>query len=112
MLLKILATFISVLWVSRALPGIHLKNWGTALGVAVVYSVLHALLYKLLLFLAAPLVLITFGLFAFVLNAFLLWITDKLIDSFEIKDFLTTIIAAVLISLSNWVLLVLLSIVF
>jgi putative membrane protein len=112
MLLKILATFISVLWVSRALPGIHLKGWGTALGVAVVYSILHALLFKLLLVLAAPLVLLTFGLFAFVLNAFLLWLTDKLIDGFKINSFLTTLGAAVLISLSNLALLFLLTAVF
>ena len=35
----------------------------------------------------------------FVINAFLLWITDKLIDDFEIDGFGATLIAAFLIAL-------------
>ena len=40
-----------------------------------------------------------FGLFKFVINAFLLWVTDKLMDDFEIEGFGTTLIAAFLISI-------------
>ena len=41
----------------------------------------------------------TFGLFFFVINAFLLWLTDKLIPGFEIKGLFSTLFAAFLISL-------------
>lgn len=42
---------------------------------------------------------LTFGLFYFVINAFLLWLTDKLISGFEVKGLFNTLIAAFLISL-------------
>ncbi len=102
-LFKSLAVFI----VAKMLPGIYIKNFGTAVLVAVIYSVINLVLGKILFFLAFPVILITFGLFAFIINAFLLWITDKMIKDFEIDNFGITILAAFLITVSdkllNWI---------
>lgn len=86
------------------LPSVYVKNFGTAVVVALVYGILKMLFRGVLIFLSLPLMIVTLGLFYFVINAFLLWITDKLIDGFEIKGFFTTIIAAFLISLIDTVL--------
>lgn len=80
-------------------PGIRIKGWPTAFVVAAVFGILHTLLFKLMIFLSLPLVIITFGLFTFVLNAILLWITDQAIEEFEIKSFGWTIAASLLITL-------------
>ena len=61
------------------------------------YSVINTILS----FFAFPFVLITLGLFIFVINVLVLWITDKLIDDFEIQNFATTILASLLITLCN-----------
>ena len=98
---------LAIFLVARLLPGIHLKGFGTAVIVALVYSLINYLIGWLLLLLTLPAVIITFGLFKFVINAFLLWITDKLIDDFEIEGFSTTLIAAFLItfvdSILRWI---------
>ena len=98
---------LAILLVERLLPGIHLKNFGTAIIVALVYSLINYLIGWLLLLLTLPVVILTFGLFKFVINAFLLWITDKLIDDFEIEGFGSTLIAAFLItcidSILRWI---------
>jgi len=98
---NILLLSVAVYAVARLMPGIQLKGFGTAVLVALVYSVVNFLLYKILVFLAFPLMLVTFGLFAIIINAFLLWLTDLLIKDFKIKGFGTTVIASILISLSN-----------
>ncbi len=102
LLLKSLAVFM----VAKMLPGIHIKNFGTAILVAVIYSVINFILGKILFFFAFPMILVTFGLFVFIIDAFLLWITDKMIEDFEINNFGTTILAAFLIMVSdrllNW----------
>ncbi|CCK80287.1 conserved uncharacterized membrane protein, DUF360 [Desulfobacula toluolica Tol2] len=102
-LFKSLAVFI----VAKMLPGIHIKNFGTAVLVAGIYSLINLLLGKILFFLAFPVIFITFGLFAFIINAFLLWITDKMIKDFKIDHFGITILAAFLIMVSdkllNWI---------
>jgi putative membrane protein len=75
--------------------------------VAVVYSIINFLVGWMLVLITLPFVIITFGLFKLVINAGLLWITDQFIEDFEIKDFFTTFVAAlcitVLDSLIKWV---------
>ena len=104
MILNLLSLSVSVFVVAQLIPGIRIKNYGTAVVVAIVYSLVNFLLDKLLLILAFPLIFFTLGLFVFVINAFLLWLTDQIIDDFEIRDFKTTLIAAACISLLNMLL--------
>ena len=99
---------VAVFVVAQVLPGIRVKNFGTAVVVAIVYSVINFFTGWLLVLLTLPFIVLTFGLFKLVINAFMLWLTDKMMEDFEIKDFLTTFVAAVLItlvdSLVKWVL--------
>jgi len=87
--------------VANFMPGIKIKNIWTALLVAVVYSLVNLLLGWLLRLLALPFIFITFGLFTFVVNAVILWLTDYLVDDFEIDGLLNTLIAAFLITVIN-----------
>ena len=98
MIWNLLILSAAVFIVANILPGIYIKNFFTAIVVAVVYSIVSFFLGWLLVFLTLPFIIITFGLFKFVINAFLLFITDKFIDDFRIKDGLTTLIAALLIT--------------
>lgn len=95
---NILLYAVAVFLVSKILPKIHIKNFTTALIVALVYSLINFLVGWLLTLISLPLIFITFGLFQLVVNAILLWITDKLIEDYEIENFTTTLIAAVLIT--------------
>lgn len=72
-----------------------------ALGLAVVYGVLSAVLGTLLRLLTLPLVLITVGLFEFVINAAMLLITDGLTDSLDIDGFTSALAAAVVLSVAS-----------
>ena len=98
-IVNILILSVAVFLVSKFLPGIRIKNFMTAIIVAIVYSIINFLIGWLLVILALPFIIITFGLFKFVINAFLLWLTDKIIEDFEIKGIFTTLIAAFLITL-------------
>jgi len=106
-LANILILSVAVFLVANVIPGIRMKNYVTAVIVAVVYSVINFLFGWLLILLSLPFMIITFGFFKLVINAVLLWATDKLIEDFKIKDFFTTFIAALCItlvdSLIKWV---------
>ena len=101
MIWNIVLLSVVIYGVAWLLPGVHVKNFVTAIIVAVVYSLINFLLYKILFWLSIPLVVITFGLFTLVLNAFLLWITDKILEDFKIDSFGWTFVAAILITLGN-----------
>ena len=96
-LLKALVIF----FIARLVPGVRVSSYASALGVAAVYALLSMLLKWLLVILSLPFILVTFGLFLFVLNGFLLWLTDKLLDSFEIKNFPALAVTTVLMTLGN-----------
>jgi len=89
---------LGVFVVSKILPKIHIKSFFSAIIVAVVYGIINFFIGWLLTLISLPLIIITLGLFHFVVNAILLWITDKLIEDFKIENFTTTIIAAILIT--------------
>ena len=90
---------VAVFLVSNFLPGIKIKNFMTAVMVAIVYSIINFLIGWLLVLLTLPFIIITFGLFKFVINAFLLWLTDKITEDFEIENVSTTFVAAFLITM-------------
>ena len=77
---NILLLSVAVFGVSRFMPGIRCKNFGTAIGVAVIYSIINFFIGWLLVLLSLPAILLTLGLFIFVINAVLLYITDQMID--------------------------------
>ncbi|WP_034413027.1 phage holin family protein [Candidatus Entotheonella palauensis] len=101
--LQWLLSAVSLTLISNFLPGFRLKNFGTALIVAGIYGVLHVLfswLLKVIFFLP---MFLTLGLFALIINAFLLFVTDKLVDDFEIDSLKDTLIGAVLLTVLNFV---------
>ena len=89
---------------ATALPGVRLKSFGTALIVVLVYGLLNYFLFWLIALIAFIPMLLSFGLFGLVINAFLLWLTDKLIDDFEIDSVRMTLVMAVLLTVGKVVL--------
>ena len=89
---------------ATALPGVRLKSFGTALAVVLVYGVLNYFLFWLVALIAFIPMLLSFGLFGLVINAFLLWLTDKLIDDFKIDSLRTTLLIAILLTVAKVVL--------
>lgn len=103
-IINILLLSVVVFVVAQLLPKVKIKSFGTAIIVAIVYSLLSLFFGWILTLLSLPLIIITFGLFKFVINAILLWITDQFIDDFKIDGFGTTLIAAFLITIFDWIL--------
>lgn len=95
----LLAGFILI--ISRSMPRIYIAGYGTAVLVAVVYGVINVTLGTVLKILSIPFIIVTVGIFLLLINTFLLWLTDELIEDFEIEDGATTFIAAVLITFAD-----------
>ena len=101
---NILLLSVAIFAVANLLPAIHIRGFGTAVIVAVVYSIVNFFLGWLFFLLSLPFIIITFGLFKFVINAMLLWITDKMIEGFRIDGFGWTLVAAFLIAVLDTIL--------
>ncbi len=106
-LLHLAVLALTILALSRLLPSVRIKSFGTALGVAVVFSVLNFFLGWLVraaLFVPALLTLGLLFLFVpFIVNTTMLWLTDKLMASFAITTWKGLFVSAAVITLVNGV---------
>ena len=86
LILHVLLLAVVIYMLADTLEGMYVESYTTAVGVAIVYGIINVTLGTLLKLLGLPFIIITVGVFLFLINAFLLWLTDALIDSFEIED--------------------------
>ena len=81
------------------LPGVHIDGLTTALVVAIVLGILNVVIKPILFILTLPVTILTLGLFTFVINAFLILLTTKLVPGFKVDGFWWALLYSVLISL-------------
>ena len=101
LILHLLGLGAVILLIAKTLPGVRVESYGTAVLVAIVYGLINVTLGTLLKLLGLPFVILTLGVFLVVTNTFLLWITDEILDDFEIEDIGTTFVAALLITIAD-----------
>jgi putative membrane protein len=108
-ILRLLATA-AALWVAvELLPGITYQGeWPGLLVVALVFGVVNAVIRPILAMLTCPLVVLTLGLFIFVLNGLMLWLTSAISGalgiSFHVDGVLSAIIGALIVGVVSMVL--------
>jgi putative membrane protein len=88
-----------LLGVSRIVPGFNVRSFGSALFAVVIIGVVNATLGLFLKVMTFPLSLLTLGLFIFVIDAFVLWVSSKLVPGFTITGFSPALIAALVMAL-------------
>lgn len=104
-LIHLLVTAVAVLIAARIVPGIRVKSFGSAVVFAFVLAVLNVILGKILIVLALPFVLLTLGLFLIVINGFLFWLADKVVEGVEIDGFGSAMLGSLVTSVLSWAML-------
>jgi putative membrane protein len=100
----------AALWVAvRIVSGITYDGGVLGfLGVALVFGIVNAFVKPILQFFSIPFILLTLGLFLFVVNALALWITSGISGSlglgFQVRGFGAAFLGALVVSLVNLVL--------
>src|SRR4051812_44655829 len=100
----------AALWIAtQAIEGISFTgDWRLLFVVALVFAVLNVLVRPVLKLLTFPLMVLSLGLFTFVLNAFMLWLTARISDAtdlgFHVSGFRAAFIGALLVTVVSFVL--------
>ncbi len=93
---------LGLILVAYLLPGMQVDSFYIALITALLLGIINITIKPLLLFFTLPITILTFGLFAFVVNALLLWFVSSFVDGFFVADFVTALLASVLLSIFSW----------
>ena len=98
-LLRWVLSALSLLVVGRLVPGFQVQGFGTALLAALVLGFLNATLGAVLAVLTLPLTLLTFGLFDFVVMAFIIWIVTAVVPGFHVTGFFAAFFGAIVLAI-------------
>ena len=101
-IIKILLSAFSVIVASWILPGVEIRNYFTALGVAFVLAILNLILRPILVILTIPITIFTFGLFLLVINALIALLADSIVPGFYLAGFWAALWFSIIVSLLNY----------
>jgi len=88
------------LWVvTLVLPGVRAKTVGGLITAALVLGLVNTFIRPVLWLLTLPLTVLTFGLFALVVNAITIALTASLVSNFEVDGFGSALLAALVMAI-------------
>ena len=102
-LLMWLVTVFGIWLVTRVIPGVRVTSTRGLWQAALVLGLVNAIIKPVLWFLTFPLTVLSFGLFALVVNALMLQLTAWLVVDFRIKGFGSAFLAALVMALLSLV---------
>jgi putative membrane protein len=78
-------------------------NYGALIVASLVLGLVNALVRPILLLLSLPIVILTLGLFIFVINGLTLWLVGHLVPGFHVDGLWGGIIGAILLGIVSWI---------
>lgn len=94
-----LATVAGLAFATLIVPGIQARSFLAFLIAATVLGLINAFIRPALWFLTAPLSVLTFGIFALVINALMIMLAAALVPGFEVKGFGSAFLGAIIMAI-------------
>src|ERR1700743_3904660 len=76
-------------------------QWWTLFIAAAVFTLVNAWVKPILAILSIPFIVVTLGLFYFLIHVLMLYLTDWIVPHFEIRTFWWGVLAAIIVSIAN-----------
>lgn len=90
---------LTIVFVAWLIPGISVENFLSAMLVCLIIGLINIFIRPLIEFISLPVTFLTFGLFALVINAGLLWLAGYITPGFEVNGFLSALIGSIVLSI-------------
>ena len=104
LLISLLLNTLALIITAYIVPGFQVANFQSALLAAIVLGVINTFIKPVLLFLTLPLTVVTLGLFVFVVNAIVLFLTSYFVTGLTINGWLPAILGAIVLSVISTIL--------
>ncbi|NLB88860.1 MAG: phage holin family protein [Syntrophomonadaceae bacterium] len=101
-LLRWLLNILAIILTAAILPGFELTIWAAIVG-SIFLGIVNAIIRPILIILTLPLNILSLGLFTFVINGLMLWITHITIRGFELHSFWWAILSAIVLSIVSFI---------
>ena len=103
LLIRWIINALALILISQVIKGIEVDNILAAFVAAAVLGVINAILRPILLLVPLPITILTLGLFALVINGFMLYLAGNLVKGFHVYGFWSAVFGALFLSLISWI---------
>lgn len=98
---RVLLNTVLFLILGNFLDGVVVDNWQTAVLASLMLGLLNTVVKPIVSLLSLPLTFLTLGLFYFVINGLMIWLTSFFVAGFTVQSFGVAIIVSLIVSLAN-----------
>jgi len=103
LLLTLVANAVALYATAYLVPGITFTgSWGQLLLAGAIFGLLNLIVRPLVMLLSVPALVLTLGLFYFVLNGLLLWGFSKLMPGYNVSGLWAGILGSLVVMVVNW----------
>lgn len=104
LLIQWIVSSVLIYFTAWLLPGVHAESLISAFWVSLLLGLINIFIKPILVILSFPFILISFGLFLWIINACLLIFVSWWVESFYIDSFLSALLASGIISIGSLIL--------
>lgn len=101
-MIRLLLNILALLIVAYLVPGVSFEDFVSVFVASIVIGIINTLIKPILQIIALPITLLTFGVFALVINVLLLMLAGFIVPGFDIDGFWTALVASIVLSLVSW----------
>lgn len=99
---RILANAAALL-ATTVVPGITFDGgWRTLLAAGAILGLFNMVVRPIAVMLALPVLILSLGIFYFVLNALLLWLASLVLPGYRVSDFFAALAGGLVMTVANW----------
>jgi putative membrane protein len=103
MLGAIVVNAVALLATAWIVPGISFHgNWITLLVAGALFGLFNLIVRPIAFFFSIPVMILTLGLFYFVLNGILLWVASLVLPGYRVEGIIAGMLGSLVIAILNW----------
>lgn len=102
MLVRWALNALALMLVPEVVSSMAVTSFSAALISALLIGLVNTLIRPILLLVTLPITVLTFGLFALIINGMMFWLASSLVSGFVVPDFATAFWGALVYSILTW----------
>jgi putative membrane protein len=104
LIIRLLISTLAILVAANIIPGVQVIDTTTAVILAIVLGVLNTFVKPVLQILALPITILTLGLFYIVVNVFIIFFAEFLVQGFSVDGFIPALLFGLVVSVVSGIL--------
>jgi putative membrane protein len=98
-LIRLIITSLGAVFTAYLLPGVEIKDFFTAIILALVLALLNLLVKPILIILTLPATIFTLGLFLLVINAIIILLASSIVPGFKVDGFWWALLFSIVLTI-------------